>query len=292
MDFERIFVVGCGYIGRRVAHVWNARGMEVHALTRNHKHAAGLEQIGIKTAHGDLDEAHSLVSLELNDALVYYFAPPPPAGVTDTRMRSFVSVLNPVRKPSGFVLISTTGVYGDLGGAWVDETTPVHPGNDRARRRLDAEHVLRAWGRSHEVPVVVLRVAGIYALDRLPIARIQLGEPVVQEEECPYTNRIHADDVVRVCVAAAERGKADQVYNVSDGHPGTMTQYFNAVADAHGLPRPPAISMELARRRLSPGMLSYLAESRRLDNQKMLKELAVTLKYPNLQAGLATVKQD
>ena len=112
---------------------------------------------------------------------------------------------------------------------------------------------------------------------------------MVRESECPYSNRIHVDDLVDICIAAADKGTDQQIYNVSDGHPGTMTGYFKAVADALGLPRPPEISMAEARKRLSPGMISYMSESRRLRNDKLLTDLEIDLLYPDLTAGLATV---
>jgi nucleoside-diphosphate-sugar epimerase len=135
--------------------------------------------------------------------------------------------------------------------------------------------------------VVILRVGGIFSPDRLPIERIQRGIPVLNEEECGFINRIHADDLAMICIAAMERGEAGAIYNVSDGHPGTMTGYFYAVADAMGLPRPPALTMAEAQKVLNPSMLSYLTESRRLDNSRMLRELGIRLRYPDLKSGLA-----
>ena len=287
MKCDNVFIIGCGHIGRRVASAWITRGQRVSALVRSEARARELNAMGVETVRGDLDDVQSLSGLNLEDTLLYYFAPPPQQGSQDTRMAAFVSSLKTDAVPARCVLISTTGVYGDHGGAWVDETAALKPATDRARRRLDAENILRGWGREHGVAIVVLRVAGIYAPDRLPVDRIRSGIPVVHEAECPYTNRIHADDLVDVCIAAAERGKADEIYNVSDGTPGTMTEYFNAVADALGMPRPPTVSMQAAKQQLSPGMLSYLAESRRLDNRKMLAGLGVRLKHPNLDSGLA-----
>lgn len=291
MNFQRVFIIGCGYIGRRVARAWITRGEKVLALARSEERAQALEALGIKVVLCDLDGKKSLHGLSLENTLLYYFAPPPQKGIHDTRMATLVSSLKPDAKPARCVLISTTGVYGDHGGAWVDETAALKPKTDRARRRLDAENGLRAWGRKHGVAVIVLRVAGIYGPGRLPEERIRSAIPIVHEAECPYTNRIHADDLVDVCIAAAERGKPDEVYNVSDGNPGTMTQYFNAVADALGLPQPPTISMHDAKHQLSPGMLSYLTESRRLDNSKMLEEFGIQLNYPNLDSGLAASKR-
>ncbi len=283
---KSVFIIGCGYVGSRLAHTWSARGASVAALARNRESSERLAQIGVSPVPGDLADIWSLRRLDVAEQLVYYLAPPPSGGTNDPWMRHFVAALGADRLPARCILVSTTGVYGDHQGAWVNEESELRPGSDRARRRLDAERVLRTWGTVRQVPVVVLRVAGIYGPDRLPLARLQTGEPVVQEQECPYTNRIHVDDLVQACVAAADFGVADNVYNICDGTPGTMTEYFNTVADIFAVPRPPVITMQQAETRLTPGMLSYLSESRRLRNDKMLSELHVRLRYPDLVTGL------
>lgn len=281
-----IFIIGCGDIGLRVARLWQGRGATVSALARSEDSAARLAAAGIEAVPGDLDTPASLAALPVNGATVYYFAPPPLQGDSDPRMHAFVAA---GLRPERVIYISTSGVYGDRAGGWVDEDTPPAPGTDRARRRLDAETTLRAWGRESGVKVNILRVGGIYGPGRWPLERLQAGTPVLREEECGYTNRIHADDLAAICVAAAERGGPDRIYNVSDGRNGTMTEYFNAVADRFGLPRPPAITMAEAQQRLSPAMLSYLTESRRMDNRRLLQELGVTLRYPDLAAGLKEI---
>jgi nucleoside-diphosphate-sugar epimerase len=135
--------------------------------------------------------------------------------------------------------------------------------------------------------VVILRVPGIYGPGRLPRERLTRGLPVLREDESPWSNRVHVDDLARACLAAARRGRPGGVYNISDGHPSTMTDYFNRVADASGLPRPPQITAAEARTRMSEGMQSYLAESKRLDNRRMREELGVEPQYPDLARGLA-----
>ncbi len=290
-NVSSVFVIGCGYVGTRLAQDWLSRGARVTAIVRGQAREDALARLGISAVPGDLADIWSLRRLDLSGQLVYYLAPPPSGGTNDPWMRNFVAALGAQRLPARCILISTTGVYGDHQGAWVDENSPLRPGTDRARRRLDAERVLRTWGRVRRVPVVVLRVAGIYGPDRLPLARLRSGAPVLNEHECPYSNRIHVDDLVQACVAAAEYGVADEVYNVCDGVPGTMTGYFNAVADAFDLPRPPVLTMEQARSELTAGMLSYLSESRRLRNDKMVAQLRVRLRYPDLEAGLVGIKK-
>ena len=283
---KTVLIAGCGDIGQRGAALHLAQGARVSALARTPARCAQLAALDVTPVPGDLDDANLLAALPTQQALVYYFAPPPQAGVTDPRMERFLRAVTRDALPHKIVYISTSGVYGDCKGAWVTEDAPPNPQTTRAQARLDAETQLFAWSRDHSVPVVILRVGGIYGPGRLPVERIRRGEPVLQREEAPFTNRIHADDLARVCLAAAERGGAGRIYNVCDDKHSTMTDYFNAVADALGLARPPEISLAEAQKVLSPGMLSYLNESRRMDNRRMREELKVTLLYPTLEQGL------
>ena len=279
-----VLIVGCGYVGERVARAEQAAGARVTALVRSAEGAARLAALGIESLRADLDDPASLPALPTAQASLYYFVPPPSSGVTDTRLENFLAAIAP--PPAQVVLISTTGVYGDCQGEWVTEDRPPHPVADRARRRLDAEQRLRAWGQAHDVPVAILRVPGIYGPGRLPLSRLRAGEPVLREAESPWSNRVHVDDLVRACLAARAR-RVHGVYNISDGHPSTMTDYFNRVADAVGLPRPLQITRAQANTALSDGMRSYLAESKRLDNRRMREELGVEPCYPDLAKGLA-----
>ncbi len=287
-----VLILGCGDIGRRVAALEQAAGARVWALARAAERAEALQAAGIAPLRGDLDDPASLEDLSAAGTRLYYLAPPPAAGFTDPRIENTLARLSGSNVPQRVVLISTTGVYGDCGGAWIDEDTPPHPRTERSTRRLAAEDTLRKWSESTGAPVVILRVPGIYGPGRLPVDRIARGEPVVREGEAPFTNRIHADDLARACFLAGRRGEPGAVYNISDGHPTTMTDYFNRVADLLGLPRPPALTLEEVRHRLSAGMLSYLAESRRLDNRRMREQLGVVLQYPDLASGLPACLDD
>ena len=278
-------IIGYGDIGRRVATLCQERGWQVHALTRRAVTAAQLSAQGRIAYLGNLDQPDTLPALPTAASLIFYFAPPPPHGEGDPRLRAFLNILPRSAFPCKIIYISTSGVYGDCQGAWVTEQGTLNPSTDRARRRLAAENLLRDWEGRNGVPVVILRVGGIYGPGRLPVERLRQGSPVLREQECGYTNRIHADDLAAVCVAAAERGQG--IYNVSDGHPGTMADYFNKVADLYRLPYPTQIGFDQARTLLSAEMMSYLAESRRLDNRRMLAELGISLLYPTLKEGLA-----
>jgi len=182
--------------------------------------------------------------------------------------------------------MSTTGVYGDCKGRWIDEREPSNPATIRAQRRVAAEKSVREWGEGQHVPWVILRVPAIYGPGRLLTERLKSGLPAVRPEECGFTNRIHIDDLVRVCHTAMAKAPADSVYNASDGHPTTLTDYLFQLADLTGLPRPPLISMYEAERTLSPSVMSFLRESKRIHNDKLLTELGITLRYPDLASGL------
>ncbi len=285
-----ILIIGYGDIGRRVARLELKNGSDVMALARN---PAPME--GVRFIRADLDHPSTLTDLSTDEGLVYYFAPPPPRGAEDSRMRNWLKRLTSGSLPRKMVYISTTGVYGDRRGGWVDEATPPNPRTDRARRRLDAERRLTRWSEEHGIPVVILRVGGIYSRERLPVERIRQHRPVLRPEEAPFSNRIHADDLALVCVTASHHRNTDAgvtIYNVTDGQQSTMTDYFHAAADALGLPRCPEITRAEAEQRLSPAMLSYLNESRRVDNHKMLRELGIRLRYPNLASGLTVGHHD
>jgi nucleoside-diphosphate-sugar epimerase len=280
-----VSIVGCGDIGCRVAQACLQRGEPVTGWVRSDGSVAALRERRIAALKVDLDQPLSgLPSLAGDD--LYYFAPPPAEGRRDSRVARLIDALEGVGQPRRVVYLSTTGVYGDCAGEWVDESREPAPSVDRAHRRLDAENRWRDWSLEGGGELVILRVAGIYGPGKLPVARLRSGRPMVVEADSPITNHIHTFDLVEICLAAMQRGVSREVYNVCDGHPGSMTGYFNTVADFLGLPRPPLISLEEAKSQLTPGMLSYLAESRRLGNRKLIEELGVTLRYPTLAEGL------
>lgn len=284
-----IWVMGCGDVGRRVAGLYQSMAQNTSfKLTGWVRSASSVQQgqaAGITMLQGDTDAGSFPALAALQDALIYWFMPPPAHGETDTRLRAFLQYAQAA--PRRVVLISTTGVYGDCQGAWVDEASSVQPQAARAKRRVDAEQAVQAWAQTYQREAVILRVPGIYALDRLPLERLKRGEPVLQAADAPWTNRIHADDLAMICVQAMNVAANGAIYNATDGNPSTMTDYFNAVADYAGLPHPPQVDMATAQQCMSAGMLSYLQESRRIRNDKLLTELGIRLQYPTLAAALA-----
>lgn len=278
-------IVGCGDIGVRVGRELIAHGSRLTAVVRSDASSATLRAQGFDALALDLDADDAAAHLPPADQ-VFWFAPPPARGATDPRLRSALDAMVRTHAPRRLVYISTSGVYGDCEGRWIDEDEPLKPQSDRGRRRLDAEQALKGFASASGCEVVILRVPGIYGPGRLPVERLQRRLPVVQESECPWTNRIHAQDLATVALGAMRHGRAGAAYNVSDGHPTTMTDYFSRSADLLGLPQPERISLAEARTRLTPALLSFLDESKRLRIDRLHADLGVVLRYPDLAAGL------
>lgn len=257
------------------------RRWQVTALVRSVDPA--LRAQGVKQIRGDLDQPASLRRLAGIADAVLHSAPPPSEGAGDPRTKRLLATLARARSlPRHLVYISTSGVYGPCGGAVVRESRPCAAGTARARRRVAAESLLRRSG----VRVSILRAPGIYAADRLPLERVRRGDPVLNADEDVFTNHIHAEDLATACITALERGGANRAYNICDDSAERMGDWFDKLADAFALPRPPRASREEVKTRLSPMLLSFMSESRRLDNTRMKRELKLKLRYPTVDAGI------
>lgn len=266
-----LLIVGDGDIARRARPALE-KSFEVRTLSR----ARG----------ADLDHPASLAGIAAADA-VLHCAPPPATGATDTRTANLLIALEGTRiLPTRFVYISTSGVYGDCGGALVDETRAPNPQSARAKRRADAESRLALWCSSHGAALVVLRAPGIYAADRLPLERLRAGTPVLRDADDVYTSHIHADDLAAACVRALEQDAPAGTYNAADDTQLKMGAWFDLVADAFGLPRPPRIARAEAPGRVPPELLSFMMESRRLDNTRLKRVLGIRLRHPTVREGL------
>ena len=283
-----LLIVGCGDVGMRVLRILKGR-YRLLALTSTPARAEALRTAGAVPLIGNLDDPATLSRLAgLADA-VLHLAPPPLQGTIDPRTRHLLDALARKGRVRCLVYGSTSGVYGNCGGVRFDETRAVNPGTDRARRRVDAESRIRWFGRAHGVRVAILRIPGIYAIGRdggHPRERLLRGTAVLRADDDVYTNHIHADDLARACVAALARALPQRVIHASDDTDLTMGDYFDLAADLCGLPRPPRISRAEAQERLSPMLLSFMSESRRLDNQRLKRELRLALRYPTVKDGL------
>ncbi len=268
-------VTGTGYTGRRILSMLPADSV------------IGLSRSAIDTDRVvhvfDLD-ASAALPLELPQDYAVIYTVPPAAGPADRRLSHLLPLLQPA--PARFIYISTTGVYGDRGGATVTEATPVHPESDRARRRVAAEELLRDWALETSCKLIILRAPGIYGPGRLGIERIEAGMPVLDEESAHPGNRIHVDDLVTCCIAALARHVPAGLYNVGDGDHRTSTWFTNEVARQLDLPPPPQISRHRAEQEFSTQRMSFLRESRIVDTSKMRDVLGVTPRYANPEEGI------
>ena len=293
---QRVLIVGCGDVGLRTAGELGAphsQRVRLMALTSSPDRVRLLRACGITPLQGNLDDPASIQRLAGIAHRVIHLAPPPTdrAGASERDPRSLVLVraLRLRTPPLALVYGSTTGVYGDCGGQRVDETRAVNPHTPRAQRRVDAEKLMRFLGRSG-VRVNVLRIPGIYAADRdggTPRERLLKGTPVLAAKDDVYTNHIHANDLARACAAALWRGKPQRVVNVTDDTDLKMGDYFDLAASLFGLPKPPRLPRDQASSALPLMLLSFMSESRRLDNTRMKQELRLKLRYPHVRDGLS-----
>lgn len=279
---KRILIVGCGDIGLRCAKLLLPR-YRVLALTRQAERCVSLRTLGVVPVVGDLDRRSSLKRLVGLADTVLHLAPPAAHGIEDQRTRFLLAALSRSKASPMWIYASTTGVYGDCAGALVDETRPVRPANERSLRRLSAESQLRAAGARAVLSLRIVRIPGIYASNRLPLARLQAGMFALNAAEDIYTNHIQADDLALILLRIKRLGCPQRIVHAVDDTQMKLADYFDLIADAHGLPRPKRIARTQAPDLLNPTLLSFMRESRRLMNTRLKTELAYQLRYPTVQ---------
>ena len=253
-----------------------------------------LRQSEVTPLLGNLDEADTLTRLAGVATRILHLAPPPADGRCDSRTAALNAALRLRTAPASLVYGSTSGVYGDCQGRMVSEVTAVNPHTPRAVRRVDAEDRVRHLGRATGIRTSILRIPGIYASDReggTPEVRLRKGTPVLQAADDVFTNHIHADDLARACVRAMWLGKPQRVYNVNDDTNLKMGDYFDLAADIYGLPHPPRVARSLAQDQLPLMLLSFMSESRRMDNARLKSEIKLRLIYPTVAEGLGAKLQ-
>lgn len=285
IGLPRLLVIGCGDVGMRMLPLLRGR-FRVFAVTSQASRCDELRAAGAIPLVADLDKPATLARLARLAPTIVHLAPPQSEGLADRRTRNLTAIL-PDR--ATLVYVSTTGVYGDCGGELVDETRAVQPQNARAKRRVDAERVLRAWAKRSASRLSILRVPGIYAADRLPVERLHKGTPALAADEDVHTNHIHADDLAKILVLAVFRAAPMRIYHAVDDSDMKMAEYFDAVADAFRLPRPPRLPRSELEKVVSPVLLSFMSESRRLANRRIKQELGVRLAYPDVRTALRTM---
>ncbi|WP_426110677.1 NAD-dependent epimerase/dehydratase family protein [Massilia sp. PWRC2] len=281
----RLLIIGCGDVGLRLLPLVRER-FRVFAVTSSVERCAPLRAAGAVPIVANLDDRASLARLKGLAPYIVHLAPPQGQGARDQRSRNLAAIL-----PDGarLVYVSTTGVYGDCQGQRIDETRSLAPRNARAIRRVDAERVLRHWARRSGSALAIVRAPGIYARERLPLERLRLGTPALRAADDVYTNHIHADDLAQIVARALQRGLPGRVYNAVDDSDMQMAAYFDAVADAFALARPPRLARAALAQQVSPQLMSFMSESRRIDNRRIGQELGVRLAYPQIVPALTAM---
>ena len=303
-NLSQVLVVGAGDIGRRVIGLMRNR-CAVTATTSTPRKRAGLRRLGAAPVVADLDRPGSLARLPDNWQILLHCAPPRATGNRDQRTRNLLRALGstPHRAPPKtgsmltrvIVYLSTSGVYGDCAGALITEARALNPQNPRARRRADAERMLARMARKCRTRLVILRVPGIYAADRLPLARLKAGTPAIIASEDAYTNHIHAADLAGIAVTAMRRARKRarpqvRIYHASDDSRILMGDYFDLVAGAFGLAPPPRLPRAEIAAAVSPALLSFMRESRRLDNSRLKRELRYRFQFPTVRDGVSAAR--
>jgi len=290
MNKTGIAIIGCGDIGSRIAGFLLDSGVseqQIYPIVGSRTSKNNLSKQYNHAIQIDLDEIQYDMDWVEQVEEVFYLVPPQKNGIDDLRTHRLIHSL--YHSQSSFkrmVVISTTGVYGDCHGKWVTEETPINPTTLRSQRRLSMEQQWQDYASEKNILLSILRVPGIYSFSRLPKERLESGRPIVNPAECGYTNRIHADDLAKICINVMKHQRVSDVYNASDGRPGKMSEYFLEVAKFLGIQRPPVISFSEAERKLSSDMMSYLKESRKISNQKIIQTFNLELQYPDFRQGI------
>ncbi len=278
-------VIGCGYVGLRVAREWLAQGRQVAVVTRSQDRARALQAEGLVPIVADVTDRRSLEHLPQAQTVLYAVGydrsgPVPRRTVVVDGLGNVLGALP--GRPERLVLISSTGVMGGHGGRWVNETTPCRPRREAGFCGLEAEQVLQAHDLGSRA--VILRLAGIYGPGRLPKLADVLAERPVAAPDQAYLNLIHVEDAVRVILAAESEGNTPELYLVSDGHPTTHREFYREMARQLGLSEPEFRPPE-------PGSRGAEAarDSKRVQNGKLLETFGVELAFPDFRSGLSAV---
>ncbi len=284
-----MLIVGGGYLGRRVAERLRREARPVVLTAARESSTRALRELGYAARRLDLDAATAFVPPDGPYRLLY-LVPPPRQGGEDPRLPRLLAYLE-TNPPQRIVYAGSSAVYGDREGAWVDETAEVSPQSETGARRLHAENSLTRWCSRHEVSSVVLRLAGIYGPQRLPLERLRNARPVVRESEAGWSNRIHVDDLALACIAALQHGAPQSLYNIADGRPASTTAFLRAVARRAGLAMPPELPLSEALALASPAQARFVLESRRLDVSRMRNDLLPKLLFPDFHVGLDSISE-
>ncbi|HWB08922.1 MAG TPA: SDR family oxidoreductase [Pirellulales bacterium] len=279
-------IFGCGYLGHRVARRWLAAGDRVYAVTRRIERAATWQGEGIRPLVADVTTPETLAGLPEVDTVLYAVAHDAASGQPRQAtyldgLQNALGALQPNFRR--LVYISSTGVYGDQQGEWVDEETPCEPQRDAGQACLAAERWLEAGSFAERA--VVLRLAGLYGPDRIPRKSVLLAGEAIDAPQHGFLNLIHVDDAVEAVLAAADADlRLPRRYLISDGTPVVRGEYYGELARLIGAPSPRFRSSEAE----TPARARAGAD-KRVSNARMLAELKLRLRFPTYRDGLRAI---
>jgi nucleoside-diphosphate-sugar epimerase len=278
-----LFAFGLGYTAQAMIAADRSRFHAVAGTTRDPERALNLARLGVATRRFDASAVDPAISPDLEAAEAVLVSIPPDAD-GDPTLRRFAELLSGAPRLAWVGYLSTIGVYGDRGGAWVDETTPPAPSNDRSRRRLAAEESWLAWGRQAGKAVQVFRLAGIYGPGRNALVNLAGGSARRIVKPGQVFNRIHVEDIARALLASLRRPRAGAVYNVADDEPAPPQDVVAYAAALLGVAPPPEIPF--AQAALGPMAASFYAENKRASAGLLKRELQISWRYPSYREGL------
>jgi nucleoside-diphosphate-sugar epimerase len=281
-------IFGCGFLGGQVARLWRGQGHTVHAVTRSASRADIFAREGLAPIVADITQPSSLRHLPTAETVLFAVGFDRQCGKTieQVYVTGLTNVLSALPySPRRFIYISTTGVYGQTGGEWVDESALCKPERAGGKACLLAEQKLAASRCS--ASAIVLRCAGLYGPGRIPLVdEVRLGNELPSRPEA-HINLIHVEDATRVVAKVEEVETASRLFNVSDGHPVVRREFYDEIARLIGAPQPrfaqPQPDSMDRRQRTDDKMIS---------NQRLLRELGIDFRYPNFRAGLAAIFGD
>jgi nucleoside-diphosphate-sugar epimerase len=280
---ERLFIFGLGYSGLEIARLAKAAGWRVAGTCTSEQKAAGLRADGIE-AH--CFDGTAALPPEAMDGASHVLCTIAPGTTGDPALRTCSRLL---RRARWLGYLSTTGVYGDQGGGWVDEETPARPGQPRSVERLAAERAWQALGLEAGVAVDVFRLPGIYGPGRSAVDQVKAGTARRIDKPGQVFSRIHVEDIAGTVLMAISAAHAGAIYNVADDLPASTSDVVAFACELLGKPVPPVIPWEQAGPTMSALARSFYAETRRVKNDRIKRELDVVLRYPTYREGLRAI---
>ncbi len=280
---KTLLSLGHGYSARALGRRLLAEGWQVIGTTRNAESAARLAAEGVTPVLWPGTPLAPLLARATH--LLSSVAPGSEGDPVLAREAAAIAAAAPHLQWLGY--LSTTGVYGDHGGGWVDEMTPLTPATDRGRARVTAEAAWQVLAKASGLPLHVFRLAGIYGPGRGPFEKVRDGSARRIIKPGQVFSRIHVDDIATTLAASIARPNPGAIYNVCDDDPAPPEDVLAHAAALLGLPPPPAVAYDAAR--MTPMARSFYAESKRVRNDRIKSELGVVLRYPDYRSGLAAL---